>query len=124
MESRRDSYPGSGAAWTLPDELRMLAEAGDADMVREVIRVFQSDTAIRIRAIQEGVARGDGPRVKHEAHAVKGSAAQVGATSLAAICRSVETAALSGASDDLGRLLREMEAEFAAVRSAMADFRL
>ena len=110
-----------GAAWTLPEELRLLAEVGDSEAVAEVISVFQSDTQARIRTLHPALAAGDAARLRAQAHAIKGSAAQVGARQVAEISREIEVAAVAG---DLGRvagLLPALESEFSAVRRAMSE---
>lgn len=123
MTSRPDS-DGPSTAWTLPDELRMLVELGDADTVREVILVFQSDTEVRIRKIKNGLAEGDAPAVRAEAHAIKGSAGQVGAAHFSQLCREVEAAALRQDLAEAGRLMPQLEVAFAAVRIAMSQAKI
>jgi HPt (histidine-containing phosphotransfer) domain-containing protein len=120
MSLRSEPEGTSGAAWRLPDELRMLADIGDAETVREVIAVFQRDTEIRIQKIRAAIAAGDASQVRAESHAVKGSAGQVGALELSSVCRQIEAAALK---QDLGAasgLLPELEAAFQTVRAAMS----
>lgn len=117
-------HPEAGGApsadWTLPDELRMLAEMGDADTVREVIAVFQTDTRARLSVIQKAVADGDVGKLKSEAHAVKGSAAQVGATTVSNLCRYIELAAGNHDLQTAARLMPDLESAFAAVCRAMS----
>ena len=117
------SFPGSGwdtnDAWVLPDELRMLAESGDAAVVREVISVFQSDTAKRLERIREALASGNMLQVKLEAHAVKGSAGQVGAASLSAICRRIEAESATAGREQLERLLRDAETFLSLAETAL-----
>jgi HPt (histidine-containing phosphotransfer) domain-containing protein len=120
MSLRSEPEGTPGAAWRLPDELRMLADIGDAETVREVIAVFQRDTEIRIQKIRAAIAAGDAPQVRAESHAIKGSAGQVGALDVSNVCRQIEAAALK---QDLGAasgLLPELECAFQTVRTAMS----
>ena len=112
------------AAWTLPEELQMLADIGDAETVREVIAVFQSDTEKRIRRIRSAVAAADAPQVRAEAHAVKGSAGQVGAMHVSSLCRQIEAAAIKQDLATAGGLLPELEAAFQTVRAAMSRIKI
>jgi HPt (histidine-containing phosphotransfer) domain-containing protein len=121
MSSRSEPEGAAGAAWTLPDELRLLAQLGDAETVREVIAVFQSDTEVRMGNIRTAFAAEDAPRVRAEAHAIKGSAGQVGAMRVSHLCRDMEAAALRQDLAEARRLLPELEAAFAAVRAAMSQ---
>lgn len=120
MSLRSDSEGTPGAAWTLPDELRMLADIGDAETVREVIAVFQRDTEIRIQKIRAAIAAGDAPQVRAESHAIKGSAGQVGAMDVSSVCRQIEAAALKQDLAAASGLLPELEAAFQTVRAAMS----
>lgn len=118
--SRSEPEGAPGAAWSLPEELRMLVDLGDAETVREVLVVFQRDTAIRIQKIRAAIAAADAPQVRAEAHAIKGSAGQVGAMDVSGLCRQIEAAALK---QDLGSatgLLPQLDAAFQAVRAAMS----
>jgi len=121
MSSRIEPEGSSGAAWKLPEELRVLAEMGDADVVREVIGVFQTDTEARIRRIADGLAEVNAARVRGEAHAIKGSAGQVGAMLISNLARDMEAAASRQDLAEASRLLPALEAAFAKVRLAMSS---
>lgn len=120
MSWRSEAEGGPGEAWSLPEELQMLADLGDAETVREVIVVFQRDTAIRIQKIQAAIAAANAPQVRAEAHAIKGSAGQVGAMGVSGICRQIEAAAFKQDLATATSLLPELEAAFQAVRAAMS----
>ncbi len=80
---------------------------GDEDLMREVIGIFLDDIPGRIRAIEKAVERGDPDTVQAEAHAVKGSAGNIGASGLYDAAGRLETAAKAGG---------ETAAAFLAVR--------
>ena len=103
--------------WTLPDALLELALGGDRDIVAEVLALFQSDTQSRIGMLREAVESGDRPRARSQAHSLKGSALQVGATALAESCREMELAA--EVRPDLLALLDEIEARFYHISNLM-----
>lgn len=112
------------AAWTLPDELRLLAEFGDVDTVREVIAVFQSDTEKRILKIRTAITAADAPQVRAEAHAIKGSAGQVGAMTVSNVCRQIEVAAIQKDLTTAAGLLPELDVAFQTVRTAMSQAKI
>ena len=122
LPSEPEGLPG--AAWTLPEELQMLVDIGDAQTVREVIAVFQSDTEKRIGRIRTAIAAADAPQVRAEAHAIKGSAGQVGAMHVSSICRQIEAAAVKQDLTTAEGLLPELDAAFATVRAAMSGVRI
>jgi two-component system sensor histidine kinase/response regulator len=78
--------------WELPTTLRQLAECGDAELVEELIAMFQTDTSARLEVLRHAVAAQDYTVVSAEAHTIKGSAMQVGANRLADCCRQMEQA--------------------------------
>jgi HPt (histidine-containing phosphotransfer) domain-containing protein len=107
-------------SWALPDDLRQLAETGEEDLVKEVLAVFQSDTTERLTKLRNGLAGNDRGVVKSQAHAIKGSAGQVGAMRVAAICQSIESGAPTAGVADLQDLVRQLESAFAEVSRAMS----
>ncbi len=75
---------------------RQLQEDGAPDVVHEFIDLFLEDLPVRREAILMAVNEGDTERVRAGAHALKSSAAYIGAAELARICKDVEMAARSG----------------------------
>lgn len=87
---------------------------GNADVYARVLRLFASDHAGDVARIRDALAEGDRQRAELLSHALKGVAANVGATELAALMAELQAAAL-----DVGRepseLLARAEAELRAV---------
>jgi HPt (histidine-containing phosphotransfer) domain-containing protein len=96
-----------------------MAEGGDSEIVQEVLTVFQTDTATRLRSLQAGLAAGNTAQVRTQAHSIKGSASQVGAAGIAALCQRIEHEAEQGLSDALTAMVRELETSFADVCRAI-----
>ena len=44
------------AVWAVPATLRQLAECGDAELVEELIAMFQTDTSSRLEVLRHAVA--------------------------------------------------------------------
>jgi HPt (histidine-containing phosphotransfer) domain-containing protein len=87
--------PSTGASenrpgWVLPEALEYLAQGGAANLVTEIMDDFRTDVAARLLRLRQAVARNDGPGIKIEAHSIKGSSAQMGASDLAAACLKLE----------------------------------
>lgn len=104
--------------WTLPDALQELELCGGRDIVAEVLALFQSDTECRLGTLRVAVESDDRPRVRAQAHSLKGSALQVGANALAGSCREMELAAETR--PDLLPLLEEIEARFSRVSNLIS----
>ena len=87
--------PPTGGIWSPPASLLEIA-SGDDDLITELIQAFRSDAMGRIQRIQGAVAAGDFSRIRAEAHAIKGSARQVGADAVADRCQELERVAQAG----------------------------
>ncbi len=112
----------SSGEWKLPEELRQLADAGDAAIVVEVLTVFQTDTATRLSTLRSAIAESNLPLIKNQAHSIKGSSSQIGAMGMAALCLRMEQEAMQGQTSSLAALMTELEAGFAEVcRAITAD---
>jgi HPt (histidine-containing phosphotransfer) domain-containing protein len=92
------------------DRLRRL-QGGTDDLIAKLSEIFARVTGRRLEELGDAVRRGDAPAVVQLAHAIKGSAANLGAQIVAQICADIETRAeaadLSSASAQLDELRRE-----------------
>src|SRR4051794_18512238 len=84
-----DRCKTAGDAWTPPGQLRELAVL-DEMLLPELIRTFEEDTALRLERIRSAAVAGDRDRLRSEAHTIKGSASQMGAATVAELCREIE----------------------------------
>ena len=126
MEAR--AVPVSGDvrepnAWSLPDELLQLARDGAADVIADVIAVFQADSAARLANLAEAVEACNWKQIRAEAHALKGSSLQVGAEAMAGVCLQLEHIKSENPSE-AAQLLHCLQAQFAEVEQAMAHLNL
>jgi len=115
MEHRAASRLESAGArniWVLPGDLQQLIGEGAEDLVAEVMTTFRADTAARLAVLHEVIASGNSSLLRAEAHALKGSAAQVGAEGMARLCREMEERAASGAIVELNSLLNQLDSQF------------
>jgi HPt (histidine-containing phosphotransfer) domain-containing protein len=65
---------------TLFDEAAALRFAGgDRRLLKQVVALFRSDSAARLRAIERAIRRHDGEALRVAAHTLKGAVAAVGA---------------------------------------------
>jgi len=110
--------------WSLPLELLELAREGEIDLVSEVFAIFRSDTGMRLEALGQAIAGADMTVVRKQAHALKGSSGQVGATALAQMCRQMEESAANGNMADVNSLLHRMQAQFEQICCSMASLDL
>src|ERR1019366_7465738 len=116
------SMDRSETMWHLPETLREFEQTGDETIVLELIDSFQNDTAHRFERLHDAVARLDAATVKAEAHAVGGSARQMGAEALADLCQGVKAAAPPMTWLNRKRQREQPALRFAESRTAMSEF--
>ena len=91
--------------------LRGLEAESGGDLMAELIDVFAANTPVvlaRLRALAGAVGGADIKEAERLAHALKSSAATLGATGYAATARTIEQRARDGSLSGLGALLDEM----------------
>ena len=96
--------------------LRELQAKGSPGFAAQVAEAFLRDTATRLIALQDAIARRDGDATCRVAHTIQGSGAMMGAASLARSCAELGTAARGGAFDRCEGLLAELTAAFDAIQ--------
>ena len=92
-------------------------------LLDEVVQLLQRDTPPRLAQMQEAVQTGDYAGLKEAAHALRGSAATVGATAMAAITWQLEEMGRSGRLDGAAELLAELTAAVPKVIEAVGRAR-
>lgn len=117
-----DARPQS--VWTLPEELQELARNGAADLIVDVIAIFQQDTASRLEMLREAVRTNNCAAIRAEGHSLKGSSSQVGASVMARMCFQMEQMGTTGNVAEADGLLAQIEQHFAEVSQAMSNLNL
>ena len=104
------------------EQLNGLVAAAGAEGVREIINAFWRSTDSLAEALLGQIESGNLDEASRTAHAIKGSAANVGATLIADSAREVENAARSGAHGDLIDASEDLKKAINETRGAFADF--
>jgi HPt (histidine-containing phosphotransfer) domain-containing protein len=91
----------SAVLWDLPDSLREFVSGGDPEMVVEILTLFQDDSSVRLRELNDALAAGDRDAVRKQAHTLKGAALQIGAIAMSELCREMELLATSAPGSQL-----------------------
>jgi HPt (histidine-containing phosphotransfer) domain-containing protein len=105
-----------------PPELLLEAAADDDGLIVKLIDAFSTDTDDRIEHMRGALAASDFPRIRAEAHTIKGSASQMGADALAEACRELEIASNLREALLIAPLLNRIQALFEEIRAAMASY--
>jgi len=101
--------------------LRQLSVAGEPDVLAEVLQLFLEDVPRRIAKLRAACAAGDAVEVYKAAHSLKGSAGNIGAKGLAAVCRQLDEKGRAGELAGAKPLIDALDAEFAKVEVAIRE---
>jgi HPt (histidine-containing phosphotransfer) domain-containing protein len=100
--------------------LKEIAEV-ESGLIPELVSLFLDDSAVRLQSLSGACIRQDFKVLQAQAHSLKGSSLQMGATSLAALCRALE---LSDRPEPnlCGPMMRAISEEFVLVRRDMEEY--
>jgi HPt (histidine-containing phosphotransfer) domain-containing protein len=97
---------------TLPDfdwqQLKQLA-GEDAAFETELLAIFLSDAQCSIQALDQAIAEQDLLSIEDIAHALRGSSANVGASSIASAARALEQSARNGQLNEAHALCQRIQ---------------
>ena len=96
--------------------LRELERETDHEFILELIGIFLSETPKLIGTIGEALRAQDSHGLAVAAHTLKGSAMNLGAKQLGALCLKLEQIGRNGAPAPAGTSTREVEEEFGKIR--------
>lgn len=101
---------------TDPQALERLRRFGGDKLLGDMIELFLDAVPHRLGSARAGLARGEAHAVEHELHALKSSAAQLGAMRMYRLSQEGEMLAKAGTLDGLALVLDELGAEEPRVR--------
>ena len=100
-------------AGDISNRLKLLRDDCGTELVVELVDLFLQDSDIRIERLKKAVNRKEPLAVEREAHGLKGSAANIGATEIAELCSRLEidaeNANLQNAETTLAAICDEFE---------------
>lgn len=99
-----------------PEAIERLRRFGGARLLRGMITLFLEAMPQRLAAARNGLARGEAHAVEHELHALKSSAAQLGALRMNRLSQEGEHLARAGTLGAVPGLLDRLDAEVPRVR--------
>ena len=102
------------------EHLHGLETKGRPGLAAQVLEMFLQDTSARLGALRDAIGRRDGDATYRVAHTMQGSAAMVGAASVAQSCAELAAAARSESFDRCEALATELVASFEAIQRGVA----
>jgi two-component system sensor histidine kinase/response regulator len=102
------------------EKIRALSrERGDA-LVQKVIEAYVDDTPQQLSTLRRALDGLDTGNVRRIAHTLKSASANVGAETLAALCKEMEQLGRAQTTEGADAILTGMEREFQAVRHSLS----
>lgn len=92
---------------------------GDKTFLAELIDAFFGDTSQLIAQMRQASAARDAESLRRAAHSLKSNSANLGATTLAALCQQVEEIAKAGTLDGANARIAQIEIEYETVKRAL-----
>ncbi|MEX1024677.1 MAG: response regulator [Planctomycetota bacterium] len=99
--------------------LKELGGADDPELFQELVELFLADTPMRLDALLTAVQAGDIKGMEAAAHALKSSAANLGALRLSDLFRSIETAGRSNSLESAKPFVDRCQGEYEEAKSAL-----
>ena len=96
---------------------------GDLEFLDELVDTYLEDTPVQLDAMRAAVAAGGIEELVRPAHSLKTNSANMGAESLADLCRALEAAARGGSVPDAAERVAAIEAAFDSAREALLSMR-
>jgi len=102
------------------ETLRQLTPPGEPDVLNEVLALFLKDVPARIERLRAAWQGGDAVAVQRAAHSLKGSAGNIGATGLLAVCKALDEHGRAGDLSNLRPLIETLDSEYQKVAAEIA----
>ena len=105
------------------DTLRMLDKRSESNVLDKVISLFIETSAELIDKLRNGAATGNPVEIEDAAHTLKTSGANVGATTLNALCKDLEVMGRQKSIENAAELVTQVEIELEGVCRALTNIR-
>jgi HPt (histidine-containing phosphotransfer) domain-containing protein len=97
------------------ETLRQLTPPGEPDVLTEVLQMFLQEVPPRIERLRNAWAAGNIQEMYRAAHSLKGSAGNIGAQRLFAVCKQLDEMGRAGNLENSTPLVNALAIEFASV---------
>lgn len=129
MANTKELINGTLIDGAMLEKARSWAEELGEDFLLELIDIFKQDTPQRLAGLRQALERGDFETLRREAHTLKSSSAQLGATAISEMAKEMEALARAGKVHDMADRITRLADEYTqvaivlgAVRAAPGEF--
>jgi HPt (histidine-containing phosphotransfer) domain-containing protein len=100
--------------------IRALSSDQGEQLLQRVVHAFIDDTPSHLHSLRHAIDAVDTSGMRKAAHSLKSSSANVGADTLASLCKELEHLARTDTTEGAASLLQEAEQEFQSVRDSLS----
>ncbi len=101
--------------------IRVLQRPGKPNVLSKIINLYLQNSPGLIKTVRKSVEQGDGVALCEAAHSLKSSSANLGAVSMAAVCKKLEEMGREGRTDAAKALTGRIESEYKLASTALTD---
>jgi signal transduction histidine kinase/CheY-like chemotaxis protein len=101
------------------ENIRALSKDRGGALVQKVIAAYVDDTPHQLQTLRQAISALDALNLRKAAHSLKSASANVGAETLAQMCKEMEHLGRTETTEGASGILTEMEQEFQAVRHSL-----
>ncbi len=105
------------------EKARSWAEELGEDFLLELIDIYKQDTPQRLASLRHALAQGDVEALRREAHTLKSSSAQLGATAMSDMAKEMEALARAGSVEGMAERIARLADEYSHVEIVLAALR-
>ncbi|HVU24248.1 MAG TPA: Hpt domain-containing protein [Opitutus sp.] len=102
------------------ENLRKLNPGDNDEFLRELVDIYLEDTPRRLVELDESLTANDRPKFTRAAHSIKGSSANLGASTVRAVAETLEHRSATENLASLAGLITDLKAEFARAQAEFA----
>ena len=106
------------------DQFRELDPSGSTALAARILDIYAGSSGGVFAEVEQAVTEGDGERLRHAAHSLKSSSANVGAKRVAALFKDFEQLGKDGRIDEARAQLDALRAEYARALDAIRALRM
>ena len=97
---------------TVLDNYRSIQQPGQPDIIRRLVAVYLKNSPEILRALADACRQSDMEKLRQQAHSLKSSSANLGATRLARLCEDLEMVGRGEQRGDPGKMTTKIEKEY------------
>jgi HPt (histidine-containing phosphotransfer) domain-containing protein len=103
------------------DMIASLDATGSDRLLEKVVRLFFNNSPALLSEMHDAASRDDHDALRRAAHTLKSTSANLGASSLAELCRMIEAQCRMDVPGDAAALVAQIEGEYARVLCALEE---